>query len=135
MTVLVGYLGAFAAFLAADMIWLGVMVGRVYRPAMGDLVAADVNLAAAAVFYLLFPIGLTIFAVTPGLRAESLAVAALNGALFGFFTYATYDLTNQATLRGWTTQLTLIDVSWGVALGAIAASIGFLAATRVAAAW
>ena len=63
--------------------------------------------------------------MTPGLRGDSLVVAALNGALFGFFTYATYDLTNQATLRNWTTQLTLIDASWGVALGAIAASTRF----------
>jgi len=128
----VGYLGALAAFFVADMIWLSATVDRVYRPILGDLAAASVNLPAAGAFYLLFPIGLTFFAVTPGLRRGSPALAALNGALFGFFTYATYDLTNQATLRNWTTQLTLIDVSWGVVLGAIAASAGYLAATRAA---
>ncbi|MGD1016252.1 MAG: DUF2177 family protein [Roseiarcus sp.] len=133
MAVLVGYLGALAAFFVADMIWLGATVDRIYRPVLGDLAAASVNLPAAAAFYLLFPIGLMVFAVSPGLRGESLALAALNGALFGFFTYATYDLTNQATLRNWTTPLTLVDVGWGVALGAIAASAGFLAATRLAA--
>jgi uncharacterized membrane protein len=134
MAIVIGYFGALAAFLAADMVWLGAMASRVYRPVLGDTAAPAVNLTAAAVFYLLFPVGLAIFAVAPGLRAGSLTVAALNGALFGFFSYATYDLTNQATLRNWTTQLTLIDVAWGATLGALAASAGFRAASRFAAA-
>src|SRR5271157_2074598 len=132
MTIIAGYFAALAAFLAADMIWLGIMAGRLYRPALGDIVAPAVNLPAAAAFYLLLPIGVTIFAVAPWLRGGSLTLAAQNGALFGFFTYATYDLTNQATLRNWTTQLTLIDVAWGVVLGALAASAGFLVASRLA---
>jgi uncharacterized membrane protein len=69
------------------------------------------------------------FAVRPGLAAESLRTAALNGALFGFFAYATYDLTNQATVRNWTTTLSLADMAWGTVLSAAAAAIGF-AATR-----
>ena len=133
MAMVIGYLGALAAFLATDMVWLGAMAGRLYRPLLGDIVAPSVNLSAAATFYLIFPVGLAIFAIAPGLRGGSLALAALNGALFGLFTYATYDLTNQATLRNWTTQLTLIDVAWGVTLGAIAASVGFLIASRFAA--
>jgi uncharacterized membrane protein len=132
MAMVIGYFGALAAFLAADMVWLGLMAGRLYRPLLGDIVAPSVNLSAAAVFYLIFPVGLAIFAIGPGMRGGSLAIAALNGALFGFFTYATYDLTNQATLRNWTTQLTLVDVGWGVALGAIAASVGFVVASRFA---
>ena len=134
MAMIIGYFGALAAFVAADMVWLGAMASRLYRPVLGDMAAPTVNLPAAAVFYLLLPVGIAIFAVAPGLRSGSLVLAALNGALFGFFTYATYDLTNQATLRNWTTQLTVIDIAWGVALGALAASAGFLAASRFAAA-
>ncbi len=134
MAMVIGYLGALAAFLAADMVWLGVMASRVYRPVLGDMAAPSVNLSAAATFYLIFPIGLAIFAIAPALRGGSLSLAALNGGLFGLFTYATYDLTNQATLRNWTTQLTLIDIGWGVTLGALAASAGFLAASRFPAA-
>ena len=133
MVMIVGYIGALAVFLTADMVWLSVMASRVYRPVLGDMAAPSVNLPAAAVFYLLFPVGIVIFAVAPAIRSGSLASAALNGALFGFFAYATYDLTNQATLRNWTTQLTVIDITWGVALGALAASAGFLAASRFAA--
>jgi uncharacterized membrane protein len=113
MAIVIGYLGALAAFLVADMAWLGAMVGRLYRPVLGDIAAPSVNLSAAAAFYLVFPIGLAIFAIAPGLRGGSLTLAAVNGALFGLFTYATYDLTNQATLRKWTTQLTLIDTRVG----------------------
>ncbi len=134
MAMIIGYFGALAAFVAADMVWLGAMASRLYRPVLGEMAAPTVNLPAAAVFYLLLPVGIAIFAVAPGLRSGSLVLAAFNGALFGFFTYATYDLTNQATLRNWTTQLTVIDIAWGVALGALAASAGFLAASRFAAA-
>ena len=72
-----------------------------------------------------------IFAVLPGLRSGSLATAATYGALFGFFTYATYDLSNYATLRNWTAQVTVIDIAWGTLLGAMAALVGAYAASRV----
>lgn len=131
MTALIGYVATLAAMVAADMIWLGVMVDRLYRPTLGDILAPSVNLPAAIVFYLIFPVGLMIFAVTPGLRSGSATTAALYGALFGFFTYATYDLTSQATVRNWTTQLTVVDVAWGVVLGALAATAGYWAASRI----
>src|SRR5580698_10643320 len=99
MTAVVGYAGALAAFVIADMIWLAVMSERLYRPTLADLLAANVNLSAAIAFYLMFPIGLAIFAVTPALRSGSAASAAIYGGLLGFFAYATYDLSNQATLR------------------------------------
>jgi uncharacterized membrane protein len=130
MTALIGYVAALAAMVVADMIWLGVMVDRLYRPTLGDVLAGSVNLPAAIAFYLIFPVGLTIFAVMPGLRSGSASTAALYGALFGFFTYATYDLTSQATLRNWTTQLTVIDIAWGVVLGALASTAGYAAASR-----
>ena len=79
-------------FLAADMVWLGTMVNRIYRPALGDILSSSVNLPPALAFYLIYPIGLMIFAVLPGLKSGSVATAAIYGALFGFFTYATYQL-------------------------------------------
>jgi len=109
-------------FLAADMVWLGTMTGRFYRPVLGDLLLAKPNLLPAAVFYLSYPVGLVIFAVMPGLRGGGVTQAAIWGALFGLFTYATYDLTNQATLRNWSSVLTVVDVAWGTILGAFAAS-------------
>lgn len=127
---IVAYLVAAVAFVVIDLVWLAVMAPRFYFPVMGDMVAARVNLPAAAVFYAIYPVGLVIFAVTPALAAGSVATAALYGALFGFFTYATYDLTNQATLRNWSWSLTLLDTGWGTTLAAIAAVLAFLAASR-----
>ncbi len=130
MTFVAGYVATLVAFVAVDMVWLGITVERLYRPAIGDILSASVNLPAAIVFYLIFPVGLTIFAVLPAVKDQSATHAALFGALFGFFAYATYDLTNQATLRNWPTQLTLIDLAWGSALAAFAATIGYLTASR-----
>jgi uncharacterized membrane protein len=120
------YVASFVVFFGVDFLWLSAMVGRVYRPTMGDIALANVNLPPAIVFYALYPIGLLTFAVAPAVKAESLLAALLYGALFGFFTYATYDLTNQATLRNWTMALSLIDMGWGTALAASAAAVGYL---------
>ena len=128
---LVGYGVALAVFVAADMVWLGTMASRLYRPTLGDIAVAGVNLPPAIWFYAIYPIGLLIFAVQPALKSGSMSTAAIYGALFGFFTYATYDLTNQATLRNWTLQLTLVDVAWGTILGAISASISFWLVTKL----
>ena len=87
-------------------------------------------LPPAIAFYLIYPIGIVMFAILPGLKSESMSTASLYGALFGFFSYATYDLTNQATLRNWTFELTLIDMAWGTALAAGAATAGFWAASK-----
>jgi uncharacterized membrane protein len=130
--IIAGYLATLVAFVGIDMVWLGLMVERLYRPALGDLLTPNVNLPAAIAFYLLFPVGLMIFAVLPAVQKDSIGDATLFGALLGFFAYATYDLTNQATLRGWPVQLTLIDLVWGSALGGIAATIGWLVAHRFA---
>jgi uncharacterized membrane protein len=128
----VGYAIALAVFVAADMLWLGAMVARIYRPALGDILAATVNLAPALVFYLIYPVGLMIFAIVPGLKSGSVATAATYGALFGFFTYATYDLSNFATLRNWTLQVTIVDIAWGTLLGAMAATVASYVAIKVA---
>ncbi len=132
ITYVTAYAAAFVAFVAADMVWLGLMVNRVYRPALGDILIPGVNLPPAIIFYLLFPVGLLIFAVLPALKSESTAMAVGYGALFGFFTYATYDLSNYATLRNWTVQVTAIDMAWGTVLGAIAALVAYLVTAKVA---
>jgi uncharacterized membrane protein len=91
---------------------------------------SGVNLPPAIAFYVLYPEGLVIFAIVPALKGGTISTAALYGALFGFFTYATYDLTNQATLRNWTLQLSLVDMAWGTILAAAAAMVGFWAAGK-----
>jgi uncharacterized membrane protein len=121
----VSYLAALISMAACDMAWLGIMAPRYYRPTLGDIAISGVNLPPAIVFYLIYPVGLLIFAVNPALKSGSIGSAVLYGALFGFFTYATYDLTNQATLRNWTLQLSVIDIAWGTFLA------GFVAAASV----
>ncbi len=133
MTYLYAYLSTLVVFLLCDMAWLGTMASRLYRPTLGDILSAEVNLPPAIAFYLIYPIGLVVFAVLPALKSGSLVQAALSGALFGFFSYMTYDLTNQATLRNWTTQLTLLDMTWGTLLGAISATAACLVTARLVA--
>lgn len=132
LTSAVGYGAALLTFVLVDLVWLGIMAPRFYRPVLDDIALANVNLPPAIVFYALYPIGLLIFAINPALKSGSMTAAAFYGAAFGFFTYATYDLTNFATLRNWTLQLTLVDVAWGTILGAGAAVSGFLVAGRFA---
>lgn len=119
----IAYLGALIAFAGIDAVWLSTMAARFYRPILGDILLPEVNPRAAIAFYLLYPVGLTIFAVAPALKSGDVKTAALLGALFGLFAYGTYDLTNQATLRNWTTTLTLADMAWGTLASAIAASV------------
>ena len=119
MTNLISYVAALVVFVAVDMVWLGTMSGRFYKPMLGDILAPQFNMAAAAAFYLLYPVGLVIFAINPALKAGGISTALLFGALFGFITYATYDLTNQVTLRNWSSLLTVVDMAWGSFLGAV----------------
>ncbi len=125
------YVSALIIMGLADMAWLGIMAKRFYRPTFGDIALTDVNMTPAVIFYLLFPIGLVIFAVAPALKGGTLGSALLYGALFGFFTYATYDLTNYSTLRNWTLSLTIVDVVWGSILAAISAAGSFALASRL----
>jgi uncharacterized membrane protein len=120
MTYVAAYGAALVVLFLADMVWLGTMVGRLYRPVLGDILLSGVNMPPAIVFYLLYPVGLVIFAIAPALRSGNLTTALFLGALFGLFTYGTYDLTNQATLRNWSTTLTIADMAWGSVLGGIA---------------
>ena len=127
---LLAYLSVIVPFLAADAVWLGTMMDRLYRPAFGAMLAEKPVLWAAVVFYLLYPVGILIFASLPAWRAHSWTQAARLGALFGGFAYGTYDLTNQATLRGWPVTVTLADIAWGMFATGLAATIGYAVQSR-----
>ena len=131
MTYLIGYISILLTFVVIDAAWLATITPRFYRPTLGDILISGVNLPPAIIFYLLYPIGLLVFAMNPALKSESINTAILYGALFGFFTYATYDLSNYATLRNWTLQVTLADVVWGTILAAIASAVGYLVVSKV----
>ena len=131
MIYVASYLTALIVFLFADMIWLGTMSGRLYRPTLGDILLTDVNMPPAILFYLLYPAGLLIFSILPALKNGSVLAALLFGVLFGLFTYGTYDLTNQATVRNWTTSLTLIDMAWGGVLGGLTAASTYWIISRL----
>ena len=115
-----------SVFVLADMIWLGLLARDIYFKQLGHLLIENYNWAAAIVFYLVFIIGILIFAVIPAIEKGSLARAVIYGALFGFFCYATYDLTNLATLKGWPLGITFIDMVWGAVLSGLVATVGFL---------
>lgn len=104
-------------FFLIDMVWLGVVASSFYKARLGHLMG-DINWIAAVSFYLIFLVGLTYFAIYPAATKSSIQTALLLGALFGFFTYATYDLTNLATLRDWSLSVSLVDMAWGTVLGA-----------------
>lgn len=126
------YLAALTVFFLADMVWLGIMVSRLYRPALGDILLAQVNLLPAIAFYLLYPVGLVIFAIAPALKGGTILTAFGLGALFGLFTYGTYDLTSQATIRNWSTTVTMVDIAWGSLLGGMSAALPYWIVNRFA---
>jgi uncharacterized membrane protein len=113
-------------FFIIDIIWLGVVARPFYQTYLSDFLG-PVNWVAAIVFYLLFLVGLTFFAIYPAVSAGQWQIGLLYGALFGFFTYATYDLTNLATLKDWPLIVVVVDIIWGVILGASVAVITFFA--------
>ena len=118
------YLTVFLAMLILDMIWLRVIAVSWYEAGMGPLLAPSPNLVAAALFYLLFPVGLLIFAVLPADASASVLKVAGMGALFGFFAYATYDLTNLAVIKNWPVGLTALDMAWGSFVSGAASAVG-----------
>ena len=118
--------------LGLDSIWLTLTATPLYRARLGDLLLPHFILAPAVAFYALYVFGLVVLVELPALAARSARHATIRGALFGLVAYATYDLTNQASLRGWPVTVTLADLGWGTVLSALAASAGFLAASRFA---
>ncbi len=130
-TYISAYFFTLIAFLVIDFIWLSTMASRLYRPAIGDLLAENFRLAPAIIFYLIYAAGLTFLAVRPALISGQWTTALVYGAAVGFMAYATYDLTNQATLKSWSTTLTIADVLWGTFVSAAAAIIGYLVTVRL----
>ncbi|MDE2362175.1 MAG: DUF2177 family protein [Hyphomicrobiales bacterium] len=122
------YVSTLLALIAIDFVWLSVMGARLYRPVLKDMLLQDFRPAPAILFYLLFAAGVVWFAGLPALTERSWRAALVNGALLGLVCYATYDLTNQATLRDWASVLTLADMAWGTVLSALAATIGYAVA-------
>jgi uncharacterized membrane protein len=121
------YLATLIAFFAVDMVWLGLVARTFYREHLGFLMAPSPNWAAAIVFYLLFIVGILVFVVLPGLQVNSLPTTLLRAALFGLITYATYDLTNLATIKDWPVIVTVVDLIWGTVLSVIVSLAGFMA--------
>ena len=119
-------------FFIIDLIWLGVVAKGFYQKNLNHLLSPQVNWPAAIIFYLIYIAGILIFAVLPAVAKDSLRHAMLYGALFGFFTYMTYELTNLALLKGWPLNIVVIDIMWGVVLCFAVASIGFYTARWLA---
>lgn len=113
------YIIAFIIFLAIDALWLGLVAPRFYKAQIGHLMAERPNFIAALIFYLLFIIGVVYFVVNPAIEAQSITKVLVAGALFGFMTYATYDLTNLATLKDWPITVTIVDLIWGTSLSTL----------------
>jgi len=110
------YLIALPIFFMVDMIWLGLLAKNFYKNQIGFLMKPDVNWTAAIIFYLLFLVGVVLFVIEPALEKKNLMFALSRGALFGLITYATYDLTNLATLKDWPLKVVVVDMIWGAVL-------------------
>ncbi len=117
---------AFVIFFIIDILWLGLFAKNMYQSQIGFILAKKPNWYAAIVFYILYIVFLMIFAIMPALQTSSLNDAMLHGALYGFITYATYDLTNLATLEKWPLKVTIIDIIWGTLLGFSVSTLTYL---------
>ncbi|WP_312814854.1 DUF2177 family protein [Brevundimonas sp. BH3] len=131
MNVAITYVLTLVVFAIIDTVWLGTMADRIYRPLIGSMLADNFRLVPAVVFYCMYAAALTVFAVMPGLNAGDWKKALVWGALFGLFAYATYDLTNLATLKSWSTKLVVIDIAWGVVVSAASSSLACLMALKL----
>ena len=125
------FLIALPVFFVIDIIWLALVARKFYNNHIGTLMRPDVNWYAAGIFYVIFLCGLVVFVITPALGKHSLIHALLFGALFGLVTYATYDLTNLATLKDWPVLVTVVDLIWGMVLSASVSAITYLIANVI----
>lgn len=122
------YLATAIAFCALDFAWLTVVAPKFYQAQIGSLLLEKPSLLPALAFYLLYVAGLLVFCISPGVAAGEWTRSLLLGALFGLVAYATYDLSNLATLKGWTTSLSLVDMAWGAFASALASTCGYFGA-------
>ena len=125
------FLIALAVFTAIDLVWLVLVAKNFYNRQIGFLMKPDINWTAAIIFYLLFIAGLVTFVISPAVLKHSWLHALLFGALFGLITYATYDLTNLATMKDWPVLVTIVDLAWGMVLSASVSLVTFLIYTKI----
>jgi uncharacterized membrane protein len=125
------FLIALPVFFVIDMVWLVLVAKKFYQDQIGFLMKPDINWFAAIIFYLLLITGLVIFVISPAVEKHSWVHALIFGALFGLITYATYDLTNLATLKDWPLLVTVVDLIWGTVLAASISSITYFIAGKI----
>ena len=128
---ILAYLSAALVFCLMDFVWLTMIAKQFYQSRMGFLMLEEIKYPIAAAFYILYLIGLLVFAIAPALRQQNWLVAAGLSAFLGLIAYASYDLTNLATLKGWSVSLTVVDILWGMFVSTCAGSTGFFAARMV----
>lgn len=122
---------ALPIFFAIDMVWLGVVAKNFYRSQLGAMMRTDIAWVPAIIFYLMFIAGLVLFVISPAVAKQSWQYALGMGALFGLVTYATYDLTNLATLKNWPLPMTLVDLAWGAVLAASVSVLTYVVVTKL----
>lgn len=127
MTYLIAYGATALVFFGLDYLWLGTVAKGFYARELGPLMRETPDFAAAGIFYLFYVAGIVFFAVLPALQSGSWKTALLYGGLLGLLAYGTYDMTNLATLKGWSVKMVVVDMAWGAALTATAALAGYLA--------
>jgi len=127
MKFLVAYLVTAIVFLVIDYLWLGVLMKDYFQSQLNHLMADDVNLAIAALFYLFYAAGIVWLCINPALESSDWSKALINGAILGFLAYGTYDITNMATLKDWPVNMSIIDVTWGTGLTALSSVSGYFA--------
>ncbi|MBK8501220.1 MAG: DUF2177 family protein [Saprospiraceae bacterium] len=123
---MIGFILTGIVFLIVDLLWLGLVAKKIYDQYLGVLLREEINWLPALLFYVLFIIAIFVFAILPAVRDDSIIRAIFLGAFFGFICYATYDLTNLATLKGWPVNIVYIDIAWGTFVTATVSAIGFM---------
>jgi len=131
MQYLVAYVATLVVFLGIDFVWLKYVARTFYFERLGPLLLEQPNFVAAGVFYLGYVVGIVYFAVLPAMRDGGASTAVINGALLGLLAYATYDMSNYATLKNWSLQVTLVDMVWGAALTSVSGYLGYLITNAV----
>ena len=122
---LIAYLSTVVVFFAIDFVWLNFVAQKFYNAQMDDLLKESFNMPVAAGFYLVYIVGIVIFAINPALKSGAWTTALIYGALFGFFCYVTYDLTNLSTMKGFPPLVAVVDIAWGTFITGVSATLGF----------
>lgn len=125
------YLITFGIFLVIDLIWLNLIAKGLYQKEIGTLLLKNPNIVPAILFYALFIVALLVLVLIPGIQGYTLAKTLLLGAVFGFITYATYDLTNLATLQGWSLKMTIVDLIWGTSVTTLMTYLGYIIGNKI----